>query len=170
MFAEPQEGDDPMARKFTLQDAEALAPLVRAILRDITSAHSATVHHRHRCELLHDCRHSKRYEVRRQYYESQAKLRAAERQFEELKEELEDLGVVLLDPVRGIVGFPFRLATKSAQTKSRRAYFLLKLADDANSGLRVWKRAGERHEHPIPKLWQEKQIAMSPFETDTPVV
>lgn len=158
-----------MRKKFTLQQAEAHAPLVRAILCDITSTHAELWGLRRRLDLLHECRHSERYDVRRQYYDTAAKAGKVEHKLDALREELSDLGVVLLDPVRGVAGFPFRLVGKGRRSKARRAYFLLKLSENADQGLGAWQRAGESREHPIPLLWQKHSVSTQPTETDTPV-
>jgi hypothetical protein len=159
-----------MRKKFTLKQAEKFAPLVRAILRDVTSTHAHLWHLRRRLDLLYECRRSERYDVRRQYYDTLAQAEKTEKKLDQLREELSDLGVVLLDPVRGVAGFPFRLVGKGARSKVRRAYFLLKLSDSDGQGLKAWQKAGETREHPIPLLWQDKHVSARPAETDTPCV
>jgi hypothetical protein len=76
-------------------------------------------------------------------YEVHEEVAATERRLEEALAELTDLGVVLLDPTLGCIGFP-------TQVNSRPAYFSWVPGEE---GVQSWQYAGEAIRRPIPASW-----------------
>lgn len=157
-----------MKRDFILSEAQATVPLVRHILADLTSVY-ANVHRTRRIvRMLDGCQKSSNYACRRQIHQAQADLALAEKHLHSVTEELEDLGVAILDPARGMVGFPFFWSPSVGSKRVRRAMFLLKLSDDAAKGICQWRFLGESTEHAVPSHWtQERQPVAAKGEVTT---
>jgi hypothetical protein len=81
---------------------------------------------------------SRRYQLREEVNEAESLLKAA-------RLELEQLGVALLDPGKGQVGFP-------TVVNGHLAFFSWIPGDE---GLRHWHFAGEASRHTIPASWKE---------------
>jgi hypothetical protein len=94
-------------KSFTVEQANALLPLVRAITGDIVELSGNMVDRRHRLNLLRADRRSDADDV---YSEELAQvdrdLEADRRKLHEFAAELRDLGVELKDAVGGLVDFP----------------------------------------------------------------
>ena len=142
-----------MRREFVLSEAQAMAPLVRGILRDLTAAHDAIREYRHRVDLLSTCRASTDFRVRSQYYEAADALRKTEARFREFETELDDLGVQLLDPECGLAAFPFLWAAKPNARSVRRALFLFKPWEDGDGALASWRFVDDERERRVPSHW-----------------
>lgn len=143
-----------MKREFVLGEAEAMVPLIRHILCEVTEHYSRLQHMNRKVRLLHDCRRSTKYQIRRQYHAAIRDQRVAEEQLQEAVSELDELGVVLLDPVQGVAGLPFLWSLTTDAKSIRPAYFLLKLVDDPERGIRSWRFETEEREHRIPAHWR----------------
>jgi hypothetical protein len=94
-------------KSFSVEQANALLPLVRAITADIVALSGDLVDRRHRLNLLRSDRPSDARDV---YSEELAQvdrdLEADRRRLCEYAAELRDLGVELKDAVGGLVDFP----------------------------------------------------------------
>lgn len=143
-----------MTREFTLPEAESMAPLVRQILRDVADAFVQWKHCQRRDQLLSDCRKSANFEVRRQYYQNVAKMEGAEKRLQQASEELAELGVALLDPLRGEAGFAFKPVWSTDPTRAREPVYVLKMSDEPERGIRCWRFLDEATEYPIPQSTQ----------------
>jgi hypothetical protein len=157
-----------MKRDFILSEAQAMVPLVRHILADLTRVYSSVHRMRRIMRTLDGCQRSSNYQCRRQIHQARAELAASERELHSVTEELEDLGVAILDPIRGMVGFPFFWSPSVGSKRVRRAMFLLKLCDDPAKGICQWRFLGESTEHAVPNHWsQERQAVTSKGEVTT---
>lgn len=104
-------GDDYKPKRvFTLEEANAALPLVRAITRDLVERSQEIIERRQRLELL---RGSRDLATDDPYSEELAQIEAdLEKDSEQLQEyvnELHALGVELKNPVEGILDFPARM-------------------------------------------------------------
>ena len=152
-----------MNKTFVLAEAELMVPLVRQILQDIVAYFSSVEHLRRRLAILDDCRSSSNFAVRRQCHLAEREVRHAEEQLRAAESELENLDVQLLDPVRGVVGFPFLWSPKPSSRRVRNALFLLRLADRPERGIRAWRFVGESKERRIPSHWTE-EFSLPPLD------
>lgn len=121
-------------------------------MEEIHGCHLTVYRLKRRLRLLDDCRSSARFQVRRQLYDLAADLVAHERELTNLVDELGELGLELLDPLRGVVGFPFQWSEKGES--ERKAYLLLKLSDDPGTEISRWRFEDEEHERAIPSDWR----------------
>jgi hypothetical protein len=81
---------------------------------------------------------SRRYQLREEIAGVEARLGAAH-------EELEKLGITLIDPVKGRVGLP-------TMVNGHRAFFSWMIGDE---GLRFWHFVGEAGRRAIPASWKD---------------
>lgn len=151
-----------MKRQFVLAEAEAMIPLARQVLADVTTAYAKDRSLSRRVEIVAGCRRSAKYEVRRRHQGLQQQHDDAQRRLAQATDELEQLGLVLIDPVHGIAGFPFLWATEQNSKKIRQALFLLRLWDEPEDGLRFWRFEAESRDRKVPVHWREE------FSTDFP--
>jgi hypothetical protein len=108
---------------FSLEQANAMLPLLRLIVADISLAHRELAerrHHFHRMVRRGEGNSSKLYSE--EVEETRADLRVEAEQLEELIAELENLGVVLRSAFDGIVDFP-------AVIREKAAYYCWKMGD-----------------------------------------
>jgi hypothetical protein len=129
----------------TLTTARNMLPLMRMIVGDYLAAqqtiyrmqpeHDRLV--RHRTDLSWPER-SRRYYLQDELATQESNVKAA-------LGELEELGVALLDPDLGWVGFP-------TIVNKRKAYFVWRPGE---SSLRHWQYIGEGTLRPIPASWDE---------------
>lgn len=145
-----------MEREFLLREAQAMAPLVRHVLRDVLEARSQINSLARDVDLMRDCRAARGYELRKRLYHATDALEVQRNRLDAATEELESLGVELIDPDRGVAGFPFTWAPRIGSSKVRKATFLLKLNGDKGNGIASWRFEGERTEHRIPQHWLEE--------------
>jgi len=142
-----------MKKKFLLSEAEGMGPLVRSILADVADAAAERLDAEKYAKRAEAFRSDKDYSRRRVFQEaSQAAARAEER-IARCHQELEQLGVELVDAEDGVAGFPFKWSRNSNSRKVRKAYFLLKLSDDPMVGIQSWRFSGEREERRVPPHW-----------------
>lgn len=158
-----------MKRDFILSEAQAMVPLVRHILTDLARIYSGVHRMRRIVQTLDGCQRSSNYQCRRQIHQARADLATLEKELHIVTEELEDLGVAILDPVRGMVGFPFFWSPSVGSKRVRRAMFLLKLCDDEAKGICQWRFLGESTEHAVPSHWsQERQTVTTKGQVTSP--
>lgn len=150
-----------MNREFGLDEAALMVPLVQPILLDVAAATRDLDAARQQFELVRDCRLSRRYDVRQQFYLVQKRFQAVQYRLVQLEEELNDLGVLLIDPREAIAGFPFLWSLKEDSDAVREALFLLKASDGQSAGIHRWCFAGERKEREIPPHWIEQHAGQA---------
>jgi hypothetical protein len=126
-----------------LATARGMLPLVRQIVADV-------LHHQRRlAELLPEQQHLDRrrrtlsWPERSRRYQVQEEAVAAERNLQEALAELAGLGVVLVEPGEGQVGFP-------TVVNGRRAYFSWRQGED---GVHFWHFPEQNVRRPIPASW-----------------
>lgn len=98
----------PGKRFFTVQEANATLPLVRAIVRDVTAlAQELRERHERLSRFLHPEQRSHLSEAHREeVLQAQADFEHARGRMQEYEHELEQLGVELKDYFKGLVDFP----------------------------------------------------------------
>lgn len=149
---------------FVFNEAEAMVPLIRRILADLSGAYASVLRLKRQVHSLRANRTATDYRARRQFYDAQAELGQQEQRLTSATRELDDLGVVVLDPVRGMCGFPFLWSPTAGSKRVRRALFLLKLADSAGKGIHQWRFLGETTEHTVPSHWSAEPAAPAPAD------
>lgn len=150
-----------MKREFLVQEVSAMTPFVRQVLGDLVAGSAEVLQWERRVELLKDCRFSERYDVRASWYDAKRELDRAERKVSDYVRELKDLGVVVVDKVQGVAGFPFYLAPRDNPEDTRKALFLLKWSDQPQRGIRTWRFANETKERLVPPSWKKRPVAMA---------
>jgi hypothetical protein len=108
---------------FSLEQANAMLPLLRLIVADISLAHRELTERKlqfHRMLRRRDGQPSSLYDD--EVEETRADLRVETQQLEELIHELEGLGVILRSAYEGIVDFPTAIGDEAA-------YFCWKMGD-----------------------------------------
>ena len=139
------QSDGPSAdeRVLTWQEGRAMLPLVGQIARDVADLHQRLVRMRAERNALERHRRTLDWPKRARRYQLDDELRSAEGGYRALHGELETLGVALLDPFTGLVGFP-------TLVNDRRAYFSWQPGED---DLNYWNFAEELIRRPIPADW-----------------
>jgi hypothetical protein len=134
----------------SLKTVQKMLPLVERIMGDIL------VRRQNLAKLVPEQDRLDRFKVdlswpeRQRRYELQLESASHQRELDTAMEELTGLGVVLLDPSEGRVGFPTRV-------NDRAAFFSWRVGDE---GLRSWHFAEETNCRPIPQSWL-KEISYS---------
>lgn len=144
-----------MSREFLYPEAQAMTPLVRQILTELTLLRDKERDIASRLDLLRECRLSSNYNVRRRYYEAETDMGTVTRRMDDAVAELDDLGVELIDLDQGIAGFRFTWAPRAGSNRFRDATFLLKLKDRPEAGIKRWRFVDDNKEHRVPKHWAE---------------
>jgi hypothetical protein len=136
----------------TLGAAAAMLPLVGRIAADV-------VRHRQCLDRLHPemdrldrDRRTLDWPQRKRRYQLQEELIATEAELRQAMAELESLGVTLLHPGSGLVGFP-------TVVNNRRAYFSWQPGED---GLTFWQFAGDPVRRPVPASWAKQPESRPP--------
>ncbi len=92
---------------FTVEDANATLPLVRAICRDLSSLSHEVIERKERLSVLLAGRDENRDDLYRQeLVQIEEELKRDTARVEEYVQELRDLGVESKDGIEGLVGFP----------------------------------------------------------------
>ncbi len=127
-----------------LQTARRMLPLVASIVSDLVQ-HRATIRElTPEQERLFRQRRQLQWAERQRRYQINEEIAASERSFAAALNELNGLGVQLVDDVLGEVDFPTRIT-------DRPAAFSWRLGE---SGIHYWHYQGERLRRPIPDEWQ----------------
>ena len=129
----------------TWTTARTMLPLMRMIVGDVLAAHQGI----DRLQPEHDSLFRQRFVLswpqRSRRYEVQEQLAVHEKTLKSALGEMEELGVALLDPDAGRVGFP-------TIVNGRRAFFSWRPGENV---LRFWQYAGEGTLRPIPSTWDD---------------
>lgn len=133
----------------TLSTARSMLPLMRLIVGDVLMAQQGI----DKLQPEHDRLHRQRFDLtwpeRSRRYQVQEELATLEKSLKTALGELEELGVALLDPDSGRVGFP-------TIVNGRRAYFSWRPSEQA---LRHWQYVGETTLRPIPASWDDAVVS-----------
>jgi hypothetical protein len=120
-----------------------MLPLVGRIARDIAGRHAQLARLRPEQARLERNRRTLAWPERARRYQLQEEVASAERELHDALAELEVLGVVLLDPAAGLVGFP-------TVVNDRRAFFSWQPGE---AGLDFWNYAGDTVRRRVPEAW-----------------
>lgn len=130
----------------SLSTVQRMLPLVQRIVDDILLHQKAAQKLEPENERLHRQRRSLTWPERQRRYQLGEELAGAERGLGDALQELQELGVVLLDGEVGRVGFPTRV-------NDRPAFFSWRPGED---GLRHWHFAEDGVFRPIPAAWMKE--------------
>jgi hypothetical protein len=98
------------ARLFTIEQANAMLPLVRAITSDLSTLAADVVERRHRLALLASNRHPKPGDpYSDELAQMESDLERDMRRVQEYVRELDELGVETKGAIEGLVDFPCRM-------------------------------------------------------------
>ena len=128
---------------FTLKTVHKMLPLVQRIVDDILQRERALQSLEPEQARLDRQKRGLAWPQRQRRYQLQDDFAKAERDLNEVRDELAGLGVVLFDDESGRVGFP-------TMVNNRRAYFSWHLGEE---GLHSWHFAEENAARPIPAAW-----------------
>ncbi len=131
--------------------AQSMLPLVRRIVDDVVSRVDRICAVEPEKERLDRHRHDLVWLERRRRYQLTEELAKLENELRAAVAELDSLGVVLLDPELGMVGFP-------TLVNNQRAYFSWKPGED---GLEYWQFADNWRRRPVPAAWKDVQTTAS---------
>jgi hypothetical protein len=127
----------------TWETASAMLPLAGRIAADLL------VHQQRLAALLgekadlDDRRHQLAWPARSRRYEIASEIAQLEEELRRFQAELQRLGVALLDPHVGLLGFP-------TIVNDQRAYFSWKPDEPV---LAYWNYLADRNRHPVPSEW-----------------
>jgi hypothetical protein len=130
----------------SLGTAQRMLPLVQRIVEDILTNQKTLDSLMPEQERLCRQRRQLAWPERQRRYGLQEEITRAERNLEEAHEEMQVLGLTLLDPEIGRVGFP-------TLVNDRRAFFSWRPGED---GLHSWHFAEESLCRPIPSAWRNE--------------
>jgi hypothetical protein len=139
----PERGE----RVLSLTTARSMLPLVRRIVDDVLVSQQALTKLQPEQDQLEKRRRTLAWPERSRRYELQEELANLERELQTALAEMEVLGIELLEPTEGRVGFP-------TLVNGRPAYFSWRPGED---GVRQWHFATEKTLRPIPPAWVEKE-------------
>jgi len=140
-FEKPERGDTLLS----LTSSQRMVPLVSRIVRDILVVRGELVRLVPEQEALDRKRHSLPWPDRSRRYRLQEEIAAAERSLDQSLAELDHLGVVLVNPEAGMVGFP-------TVVNGRKAFFSWKPGEET---LTYWHFSGETVRRMIPASWSK---------------
>jgi hypothetical protein len=138
----PERGDVILS----LSTAQRMLPLVQRIVEDILNKQEALARLAPEQEQLFRQRRALAWPERQRRYQIQEEIAAAERSLGEAQEEIQTLGLALLDAEIGRVGFP-------TLVNDRRAFFSWRPGEDS---LQSWHFAEESMCRPIPTAWMRE--------------
>jgi hypothetical protein len=122
-----------------------MLPLVERIARDVVELHGRLGRLQPEFSHLEANRRLLPWSGRRRRYQLEEEIKAAQSELRGVLAELELLGVVMLDPEGGLVGFP-------TLVNDRRAYFSWQPGEE---GLLFWNYADDFTRRPVPESWTE---------------
>jgi hypothetical protein len=134
----------------SLNTAQRMLPLVQRIVEDILIYQRTLDHLQPEHDRLERKRRTLGWPERQRRYALGEEVAAAEGGLQNAFEEMQALGVSLLDPETGRAGFP-------TLVNDRRAFFTWQPGEET---LRSWHFAGETLCRPIPSAWMN-EIALS---------
>ena len=127
-----------------LPTARQMLPLVRSIVMDIVSTRGSLVNLAPEQERLDRHRRDLAWQERQRRYQVGEEITAAEKSLNIAVNELQGLGVSLVDAESGEVDFPTRINGRSAAFSWRHG----------EERLEFWHYSGEELRRPIPADWQ----------------
>jgi hypothetical protein len=148
----PNASDQPERGEIilSLTTVQKMLPLVRRIVDDILAGQKTLVRLQPEEDRLDRQKRTLAWPERQRRYRLKEEVAGAEQDLQDAREELDGLGVVLLDGATGRVGFP-------TMVNNRAAYFSWQPGEE---GLHSWHFAEEEACRPIPPGWL-KEISLS---------
>ncbi|MFO0879399.1 MAG: DUF2203 family protein [Gemmataceae bacterium] len=143
--SEASEYSGAPSRMLTWHASRAMLPLVGQIAQEIARVHERLVMVRPELADLERRRRDLGWPERARRYRLEEEIAKLDLEFRAVVAELEGLGVALLDPVTGLVGFP-------TVVNDRRAFFTWKPGEES---LTTWSYAGDLQRRPVPSEWME---------------
>lgn len=143
--ASEREGGEAVV--FTWSDAQRMLPLVRGVVGDFLEAQTRLERLAPEKARLDRHRRDLSWPERARRYQLQEESAALEQQLHELLGELSALGLVMLEPAEGRVGF-------ATVVNDRPAFFAWQPGDD---GLRYWQFGGEKVRRNVPPSWAKPE-------------
>jgi hypothetical protein len=131
----------------SLSTVQRMLPLVQRIVDDILLSQKALTKLSPLQAQLDRQRRDLTWPERQRRYQVKEELATADGKMQEAMNELAELGVVLLDPVAGRLGFPTRV-------NDRPAYFSWKPGEE----LKFWHFAEDEILRPIPAAWLKEVL------------
>jgi hypothetical protein len=136
----------------TWSNSNAMLPLVGRIATDILAhQEQLTVLYTER-DTLDRNRQTLAWPERSRRYQVNEEIARVEGELRAVLVELDGLGLTLLNPVEGLIGFPTRV-------NDRKAFFCWKPGDPQ---LTFWTYAGEMSRRPIPEDWTQEELVVQP--------
>src|SRR5262245_60162820 len=148
----------PNDRVLTWEASRAMLPLVSRIAQDVAGHHLRLARLQPERVRLERARRTLDWPGRRRRYQLQEESAAAEADLRHARAELEALGLTLLGPATGLVGFP-------TLGNDRRAFFNWKPGED---GPLFWSYAGESARRPVPASWTKAPRPRAPRSRNRP--
>jgi hypothetical protein len=130
-------------RLLTWSESRAMLPLVGRVARDIVGHRKRLAELRPERDRLERGRQRLDWPQRQRRYHVQDEIDTAEKELAALAGELDTLGVVLLDPHVGLIGFP-------TMVNNRPAFFSWQPDEES---LTCWNFADDTIRRPIPEDW-----------------
>lgn len=124
-----------------------MVPLVERIIRDVIHYHTLLGSLRPELTELDQNRLRLAWPQRARRYQLEEEIRRGEDALKAALSELDHLGVAVLEPASGLVGFP-------TMVNQRRAYFTWKPGERS---LEFWSYAGDRVRRPVPEEWTKPE-------------
>lgn len=146
-FEESSRTRRPIRRRrivFELPVAEQTLPLVRRILADIVESHARLRHLSLRARKLNGS--ERNWSKRSESFKAHDQIKVLEKLLDDYKEELNQLGVKLLDKAHGVVGFP-------TIVNGSLAYLVFRNEDD---GIWYWRYRDQPKLRSIPDCWYDQ--------------
>jgi hypothetical protein len=135
-----------------LTTARRMLPLVRRVVDEVLHVQQRLSRLQPEQEHLDRHRHTLTWPERARRYQLREEIAASEQQLQQARAELEGLGVTLVQPEEGRVGFP-------TLVNGRRSFFSWKPGED---GLKFWHFADETVRRLIPASWAKTdEISLS---------
>jgi hypothetical protein len=135
----------------SLATARRMLPLVRRIVGDLLNARRRLAQLLPEQTRLDRLRRTLAWPERARRYQLREEVADQEQYLQDALAELEVLGLALLEPAEGRVGFP-------AAVNDRRAFFLWQAGEET---VRGWQFVGEFVSRPIPAAWLEAEPVTS---------
>jgi hypothetical protein len=132
-------------RVLTWHASRAMLPLVGRIARDVADLHKRLANMGPEYARLERNRRTLAWPDRARRYQLEEDMAATRLDLRTALAEMEVLGVALLDPVLGLVGFP-------TLVNERRAYFSWRPEEES---LAFWSYADDLTRRPVPESWTE---------------
>jgi hypothetical protein len=145
-------------RVLTWDASLAMLPLVGRIAADVRRLHGTLARLLPERDHLERQRRTLAWPERARRYELEEEVANAEKDFADARAELEVVGVALLDPATGLVGFP-------TVVNDRPAFFSWHPDEE---GLNFWSFAGDSVRRPVPPDWTKPARERKPRRKNGP--